>query len=252
MFAHPAAEASTPTPIDSLTRRVFGVGGVEYTLSATYHPAAMESIVSTDDGPVLQRTLSHQFGLELSLQYKLSDAISLVLARGVSETETLVERTKLSAPGGPAQAATLQRSTGSHGAYGVSWKPWLGHRLDPALRLQADGAGGAVLSASISSIADPTVLSARFGLVRQGGIDSIDITLGAGFVANDRVSLGASVSHRTTPGRALMPLTTVGVRVGYVITRFGKEVGVTSNLYLSGGASRVGFGVYWQGEGFSW
>ena len=67
-------------------------------------------------------------------------------------------------------------------------------------------------------------------------------------MANDRVSVGASISHRTTPGRALPPLTTVGIRVGYAVEGLGNEVGVTSNIYLKGGEAAIGFGVFWQGE----
>ncbi len=235
-------------PIDPLTRPTLDVGRIEFGVSASYQPVAAESVEMTGDGPVQSRVVSHRFGLEAALKYKASKALSLEIVGGWNENVTLVERR------GAFISPTAVRSryvSTTPVTYGLSLKPWPDHRLDPVLRLQVNSEGSSQLGLSISRIADPIVLSARLGVV-PGETDAFDFALGTGFVANDRVSFGASISHRTTPGRVNPPITVLGLRAGYAIDRFGKEVGVTSSAHLAGGATWVSFGVYWQGDALSW
>src|SRR5690606_36553930 len=128
------------------------------------------------------------------------------------------------------------------------------HPLEPAIRLQVASKGTATLGLSVSAIRDPVVLSGRAGVMRNGGeADTLELSLGAGFVANDRVSFGASVSHVTVPGTARRPVTVLTARVGYAPgARSTAEIGVTASLHVGGESPSAGFGVFWQGEAFSW
>ena len=141
-------DGATPAPIDTLVRRVLEKGGIEYTLSATYHPIAMESFVSTGDGWETQFSLTHQFGFELGVEYKASGNFSIQIVRGWSGGVHVVEQLAPSAGGAQPAPVFSQVTPALRGTYGVSWRPLPEHQLDPVVHLQADESGGSAINLS--------------------------------------------------------------------------------------------------------
>ena len=247
----PVSAASQP--IDPLRRPASSGGSIEIALGAHYHPRFEETVVPGSGGPEIERRVRHAAGIELALNYPASPHLSFTVARSWNGQVAVSERMAPSA--GYWTAHGLSRvPAAAVSVLGVTISPWPDHALDPAIRLQFTAEGAATLGLSASAIWDPVVVSGRVGVVKSPGeAPALELSVGAGFVANNRVSFGASMSHATAPGTARPPTTVFTARVGYALrARSAAEIGVTASLYVGGNAPSAGFGVYWQGEAFSW
>jgi len=124
-------------------------------------------------------------------------------------------------------------------------------QLDPRIRVTFDLPGSTSVSASASWIIDPTVLTASAGLqyAHERPREWFFVDLGAGLVANSRVSLIASGSLNVPLDTAGIPLASVGFRVRYTYDMNQKEISLGLNLLLWGYLPRIRVSLSFHEQG---
>ncbi len=193
-----AAQAQgLPQPVDPLKRPETTPGRFSFDLSLAYVPGG-GSLLGVDEakGPYQETYATHSLTPQLAASYALNKRLSLGLGLGYAYTRTQTKRRYATD-----EAIDLEQSEGRLvSRASLSYRLAPESPLDPGFFLSLAYPWATRASLSASWIRDPVVLSGA--LAYEHGFlppypTTLGFSLGAGFVANDRVSyaLDAALSQ---------------------------------------------------------
>jgi len=192
-----ALAQSLPEPVDPLKRPEPEPGKLTFSASFGYTPATHTAFgLDETRGPYTEQTAVHGFSADLALGYALTKTLSLGIGitGALSYTQTLRTYTD--------ETQTYQDTTETEltPRIALAYRLAPDHPLDPSASLSLAYPWAASASLALSFLRDPTVLS--LSLEASHGFHppyptTLGASIGAGFVANDRVSyrLSAALSQ---------------------------------------------------------
>jgi len=235
-------------PIDPLRLPQEETGGYTYTFGASYIPDGREGLDFDREGnPFNFETFNQSINFSASGSYSFSPNLgisaninpNLFIGRQQRDfsnrTETLT-----------------QTNTDIGAGLSVEYRPNPGSTLDPRFSVGVAYPWTATVQGQASLIRDPVIVLASVGYSQplDSANSSLNLGLGAGFVANERVSFSAFGNYAIPIGETNLPVTSLSFRTGYNLDDEGKQdIGLRTTLSVRGGDTTIGVGIEWGGRG---
>ena len=233
-----AGKAQTPVFDPIRLAEDTDVAQVLWNISLAYHPQGSSGAGFDEFGQyyTFVRFISHwQSAVSVSLSFNSRHKLGMAVGRSMTSS---YERRLF------AYSESVQESKAS----AFSYSSYYEHRIapssgfDPRLRFSCRFPSAIGVAVSVSRIADPVVLTGMFGLVHQHArpVNWVDISLGAGLVANSRMTLEASSGLTIPVEDAGLPSSSVGLCARYSFEAGGNtEVAVRITLHMQGQSSWI-------------
>lgn len=252
-----ASFVSAQAPVSSLQPTVPKPRTYDYDVGLFVVPFGKDVPATDEDGRLFMGTrLEYTAGVHGSVRYYPTDRFAIAFAAG---TEAVARRETVAGAGGAAAGSWSWTAAAVRPSVGLDWRFMPTSRLDPLVRLTTTL--GDVFAATIAVdgrvITDPVVLSGGLavspgGFHGTGRVSRVMTTgvLGVAFVANDRVTVSASVRHVFPVPVHGVPQTNATVGVHYALNNEQtRAVAFDTTVAARGGDVRIGFGVTWSATG---
>jgi len=240
-----------PQPVDPLKRPEPEVGKLTFSASLGYRPHGYTRFgLDENKGPYADQTTSHALTADLAFSYAVSEVLSLGLGftGGLEIFQTLRTYT---ATGEEAHRAGSDAFLSPRAVLTYRLAPE--NLLDPSASLTLRYPWKAALSLSLSYLRDPTVLSFSAGFSHSfmsPFANVLTASVGAGFVANDRVSYRLSATLSQPLAFAAAPTMSGGFGVDFALDPEAKEsVSLDLSASLRGGVAEAGLALAYQARG---
>jgi len=213
-----------PQPVDPLKRPEPEPGKLTFSASLGYRPHGYTRFgLDENKGPYADQTTSHALTADLAFSYAVSEVLSLGLGftGGLEIFQTLRTYT---ATGEEAHRAGSDAFLSPRAVLTYRLAPE--NLLDPSASLTLRYPWKAALSLSLSYLRDPTVLSFSAGFSHSfmpPFANVLTASVGAGFVANDRVSYRVSAALSQPLAFAAAPTLSGGFGVDVALDAEGRE-----------------------------
>jgi hypothetical protein len=242
------AGAAAQQPIDPLVRPAEEGGQFSYTLTIGYAPSGRDGAAVNEDGlAYTYRRVSHALNLTLAGRYvatpDLTIGVTLTPALAVSQEERTfadkylqpIWRSRFDLAASVQAELRIARDT----------------PLDPRVAVTLAYPLSLGVSGGASLLRDPVVLSANLSASKT--LDApgayLGVGLAAGLVANQEITLSASLGMTLPIGVLDPPRTTIGLRVAHTVDpASGSEIAVRMELALAGAESRAGLAFELSGR----
>jgi len=239
-----------PEPVDPLKRPEPEPGKLTFSASFGYTPATHTAFgLDETRGPYTEQTAVHGFSADLALGYALTKTFSLGIGitGALSYTQTLRTYTD--------ETQTYQDTTATEltPRIALAYRLAPDHPLDPSASLSLAYPWAASAAFSVSFLRDPTVLS--LSLEASHGFDppyptTLGASIGAGFLANDRVSYRLSAALSQPIAYATPPVLTAAFGADLSLDPEGRQsVSLTLQASFAGGEARAGLSFGFQARG---
>ena len=242
--------AQAQIPIDPLRLPEEETGGYIYTFGVNYIPDGREGLDFDREGtPFNYETFNQSINFSASGSYSFSRNLSI----SANVNPNLFIGTEKRDFGNRTEKATETNSDTDIGAgLSVEYRPNPGSTLDPRFSVGVGYPWTLTVQAQASLIRDPVIVLGSVGYSQplDSANSSLNLGLGAGFVANERVSFSASANYGIPVGDTNLPVTSVSFRTGYNLDDKGnQDIGLRTTLSMRGGDTRLGVGIEWGGRG---
>ncbi len=236
-----------PEPVDPLERAALTPG--HFTLSAAfgYAPDARVAFgVDEGRGPYTDHRTAYNLNASVGLGYAVSEALSL----GAGVTYALTHTQTLRAYSDTALEFLEESAHEASPRVTLAYRLAPDHPLDPAFSASLAYPWTAFASLSGSVLRDPTVLSAALEYTQRlqsPYARAVGVSLGAGFVANDRVSYSFSASYEQPLAFAAVPRFGTAFTTAFSLDAASKRtVSVTFQAAFQGGEARLGVALGYE------
>ncbi|HAX74819.1 MAG TPA: hypothetical protein DCY88_03030 [Cyanobacteria bacterium UBA11372] len=240
--------ALAQTPIDPLRLPEEERGSYIYTFGVNYIPDGREGFDFDREGiPFNFETFNQLINLSVSGSYSFSRNLGISVNVNPNlfigrQKRDFTDRTE-----------TLTETNSDIGAgLSVEYRPDPGSTLDPRFSIGVAYPWTMTVQGQASLIRDPVIVLASLGYAQplDSANSSLNLGLGAGFVANERVSFSASANYGIPIGDTNLPVTSLSFRTGYNLDDKGnQDIGLRTTLSMRGGDTRLGVGIEWGGRG---
>ena len=229
-------------------------GRVDFRIGVGLRPSGARERLAVGGAWVERLRTTQDFGVDAGLTYHLSGRAAVT---GGMAWRRLLDEESVRAAGFEEVEQSARSSTS--GSLGLQLRLDPRSTLDPRLGLSLSSGGRGRIDVSLSRIADPIVSTLALAYSVTGGDGAgaggappgadMAVSAGVGFVANDRLSLTATLGHHFPVGRRDLPATSLTLRWNWAIdTGERREVTVLAALRHSGGTATVSFGVEFGGR----
>lgn len=245
-----AGQAGAREPVDVLSRSVERTGLLEYELAVDVEPGGGIVPGEDDHGQVVPGLRQrYDVAAAVALEYWVSERLSL-RAAGTAGAWAVRRGVPGEAP------PPWQWGAGAgHGQLGIGWRWAPGTAWDPRLdvAMLAGTSGRMEAHVSVRRVRDPVVLTGALGFITDaptaGDGFRVVASAKAAFVANDKVSFVAGVSHLVPAGTLEVPATMLSAGVHYVVDEARDTgIGVETTLAFRGERVDVGLRLSWSGR----
>ena len=242
----PPALAQPSTSIDPLWRPAPAAGELHYELALDIMAGGHQTVEWTVSGTP-QALVEHRYrvGAHAVVGYWVSGRFALRAAAAVGGD--VVRR----APPNELPPGWAWEASPGRVGLGASWRVGQESAWQPTLDLMIFSGHATPWEAqlAVTRMRDPVVLSGAVGVAADGRGGALLLVGGrAAFVANDKVSFTAGVTH-ATPGRMeRLPLTTFTLGLHYALDGADSPgIGAEAVMSIAGGEARPGLRVVWSG-----
>lgn len=240
--------ARAQVPIDPLRLPGEEAGNYTYTFTVNYAPDGREGADLDGEGfPFNFTTFAQSINFSASGSYTFSRHISIAANFSPSIFVTTEKRDL----GDRAQSVTRTDSDVG-GGLSLEYRPAPGSTLDPRLSVGVAYPWTATVEGQVSLIRDPVILLTSLGYTDslESADGSLNLGLGFGFVANDRVSFSGFANYGIPIGDTDLPFTSISFLTSYSLDNRGnRDIGVRTTLSTRGGDTRVGISAEFGGRG---
>jgi hypothetical protein len=235
-------------PIDPLRLPQEETGGYTYTFGASYIPDGREGLDFDREGnPFNFETFNQSINFSASGSYSFSP--NLGISANINPN-LFIGREKRDFSN---RTQTLTETNTNIGAgLSVEYRPAPGSTLDPRFSVGVAYPWTVTVQSQASLIRDPVIVLGSLGYSQplDSANSSLNLGIGAGFVANERVSFSAFGNYAIPIGETNLPVTSLSFRTGYNLDDEGKQdIGLRTTLSVRGGDTRIGVGIEWGGRG---
>jgi len=223
-------------PFQVVQRAVEAAGDCEFKVGLGYTPTGTQGIGVNDRGfPYSYTCYAEDWQAGLSLSLQLTDASKVEF--GLAERLSSAREQRMYADG-EAETLATRESDFSY-TFSHEWQIAESTAWDPRLSVSVGYPWTGELAGSVSILRDPVVLVGELRVLTQNAVphDWLDLSLGAGFVANAAISLSTSAHFMVPRSGVSLPVTTLGMRVSYSLdASSGRELAINVSLQLEGKA----------------
>jgi len=205
-------------------------------VSLGYTPSGTQGIGVSDTGiPYSFTRYAEDWHAGLSLSLQLTDALKVDF--GLAERSSSAREQRIYANGEIKTQATQE----SDFSYTLlhEWRIAEASAWDPRLGISVGYPWTGALAGSVSLLQDPVALVGKLRILTQEAQPHswLDLSLGAGFVANAAINLSVS-AHFMAPRRGVgLPVTMLGMRVSYNLdASCSRQLAINVTLRLEGEA----------------
>jgi Outer membrane protein beta-barrel domain len=235
-------------PIDPLRLPDEEAGGYIYTFGVNYIPEGREGF----DFDAAQNTFNFK-GFNQSVLFSFSGSYSFNrhLSISANVNPNLYIGTEKRDFGNRTEK-TIGTNTDIGVGLSVEYRPAPGSTLDPRFSVGVAYPWTVTVQSQASLIRDPVIVLASLGYSQplDSANSSLNLGLGAGFVANERISFSASANYAIPIGDTNLPVSSLSFRTGYNLDDQGnQDIGLRTTLSVRGGDTRLGIGIEWGGRG---
>lgn len=235
-------------PIDPLRLPDEEAGGYIYTFGVNYIPEGREGF----DFDAAQNTFNFK-GFNQSVLFSFSGSYSFNrhLSISANVNPNLYIGTEKRDFGNRTEK-TIGTNTEIGAGLSVEYRPAPGSTLDPRFSVGVAYPWTVTVQSQASLIRDPVIVLASLGYSQplDSANSSLNLGLGAGFVANERISFSASANYAIPIGDTNLPVSSLSFRTGYNLDDQGnQDIGLRTTLSVRGGDTRLGIGIEWGGRG---
>jgi hypothetical protein len=235
-------------PIDPLRLPGEEAGNYTYTFTVNYTPDGREGADLDGEGfPFNFTTFGQSINFSASGSYTFSRHISIAANFSPS---IFVTTQKLDFDDRTESVTTTGSDVG--GGLSLEYRPAPGSTLDPRLSVGVAYPWTATVQGQVSLIRDPIILLTSLGYTDslESADGSLNLGLGFGFVANDRVSFSGFANYGIPIGDTDLPFTSISFLTSYSLDNRGsRDIGVRTTLSTRGGDTRVGISAEFGGRG---
>lgn len=240
--------ARAQIPIDPLRLPEEETGGYIYTFGVNYIPDGREGLDFDPEGnPFNFETFNQSINFSASGSYSFSPYLSI----GANINPSLFIGTEKRDLGNRTEKST-ETNTDIGAGLSLEYRPDPGSTLDPRFSVGVAYPWTVTVQGQASLIRDPVIVLGSVGYSQplDSANSSLNLGLGAGFVANERVSFSAFGNYAIPIGETNLPVTSLSFRTGYNLDDEGKQdIGLRTTLSVRGGDTRLGVGIEWGGRG---
>ncbi|WP_293125689.1 outer membrane beta-barrel protein [Microcoleus sp. bin38.metabat.b11b12b14.051] len=235
-------------PIDPLRLPDEETGGYIYTFGVNYIPSGRDGFDFDREGtPFNFETFNQSINFSVSGSYSFSRNLSI--SANVNPN-LFIGRQKRDFSN---RTQTLTETNTDIGAgLSVEYRPKPGSTLDPRFSVGVAYPWTVTVQGQASLIRDPVIVLGSLGYSQplDSANSSLNLGLGAGFVANERVNFSAYANYAIPIGDTNLPVTSLSFRTGYNLDNKGdQDIGLRTTLSTRGGDTRLGVGIEWGGRG---
>lgn len=237
--------------MDPLKRPEPEPGKLTFSASLGYRPHSYTSLgFDETKGPYTDQTTSHALTADLAFSYAISEVLSFGLGftGGLEIFQTLRTYTQIEK-----EAYLTDNDAFLSPRAVLAYRLAPENLLDPSASLTLQYPWAAALSLSLSYLRDPIVLSFSAGLSHSFTppfTNVLTASVGAGFVANDRVSYRVSATLSQPLAFASAPTMSGGFGVDFSLDPEAKEsVSLDLSASLRGGVAEAGVALAYQVRG---
>ncbi len=240
--------ALAQVPIDPLRLPGEETGNYTYTFTVNYTPDGREGADLDGEGfPFNFTTFGQSINFSASGSYTFSRHISIAANFNpnifvTTEKRDFEDRTE----------RVTRTDSDMGGGLSLEYRPAPGSTLDPRLSVGVAYPWTATVQGQVSLIRDPVILLTSLGYTDslESADGSLNLGLGFGFVANDRVSFSGFANYGIPVGDTDLPFTSISFLTGYSLDNRGsRDIGVRTTLSTRGGDTRVGISAEFGGRG---
>lgn len=240
--------AVAQVPIDPLRLPEEETGAYIYTFSINYIPDGREGFDFEPDGtPFNFETFNQLINFSGSGSYSFSPYVSI----SASVTPSLFIFKEKRDFGDRTETRT-ETDTDITSNLSLEYRPSPGSTIDPRFSVGVAYPWTITVQSQASLIRDPVIILASLGYSQSLESDnhSLNFGIGAGFVANERVSFSGYANYRIPIGDTNLPVTSLSFRTGYNLDdRGNQDVGLRTTLSMRGGDTRLGISIEFGGRG---
>lgn len=240
--------ALAQTPIDPLKLPQAESGSYIYTFGVNYTPDGQQRLFLDEFGnPFTTTRFDQNLIFSVSGSYSFNENISI--AGGLNSAIFFRSEKDEFADSNHRHTET---DTNYSGALSLEYRLAPKGALDPRISFGVSYPWAANVQGSASLLKDPVILSASLGYYKslENSGDSLTVGLGAGFVANEKITFSGTANYTVPVGNTDLPVTSIGFRTGYSLDPKGnKELGLRTTLSVSGRETKLGFGIEFGGRG---
>lgn len=223
-------------PFQVVQRSVEAAGDCEFKVGLAYAPTGTHGIGVDDRGfPYSYTCYTEDWQAGLSLGFQLTEASKVGFSLGERVTNAREQREYAS---GEINALANRERDFSY-AVSHEWRIAEDTAWDPRVVISVGHPWTGEVSGSVSILRDPVVLVGELRVLTQNAVphDWLDLSLGAGFVANAAISLSTSAHFMVPRSGVSLPVTTLGMRVSYSLdASSGRKLAINVSLQLEGKA----------------
>ncbi|MFE1745972.1 outer membrane beta-barrel protein [Coleofasciculus sp. H7-2] len=240
--------ALAQVPIDPLRLPDEETGGYIYTFGVNYIPSGRDGFDFDREGtPFNFETFNQSINFSVSGSYTFSRNLSI--SANVNPN-LFIGRQKRDFSN---RTQTLTETNTDLGAgLSVEYRPKPGSTLDPRFSVGVAYPWTVTVQGQASLIRDPVIVLGSLGYSQplDSANSSLNLGIGAGFIANERVNFSAYANYAIPIGDTNLPVTSLSFRTGYNLDNKGdQDIGLRTTLSMRGGDTRLGVGIEWGGRG---
>lgn len=243
-----AQSAIAQVPIDPLRLPGEETGNYTFTFTVNYTPDGREgSDVDVEGFPFNFTTFGQSINFSASGSYTFNRHISIAANFNPNISVT---RAKLDFD--DRSQSVKQTDSDIGGGVSLEYRPAPGSTLDPRLSVGVAYPWTGTAQGQVSLIRDPIILLTSLGYSNswESGDGSLNLGIGFGFVANDRVSFSGFANYGIPVGDTDLPVASISFLTNYSLDNLGnREMGVRTTLSTRGGDARLGISAEFGGRG---
>lgn len=248
------AGAHARAPVSSLQPAQMRAGVYEYDVGLSVVPFGQDAWKVDEEGHVfMENRLEYTVRAYASVRYRSTERLAITVAGG---TNGIGRREAAAGAGGVTVGPWSWVQAVDLWSIGMDWRFMPDSVVDPVLRVTTHPGdlSNSTIAVDGRLISDPVFLAiglAVGGAGPQGARRTLTAgSFGVGFVANDRITVTASVKHVFPTRLDGVPQTNVVFGVQYALNdEHSRAVAVDTSLTAHGGDVRLGFGLTWFGSG---
>ena len=243
-----AQSAIAQVPIDPLRLPGEETGNYTFTFTVNYTPDGREgSDLDVEGFPFNFTTFSQSINFSASGSYTFNRHISIAAN---FNPNIFVTREKLDF--GDRSQSLTRTDSDIGGGLSLEYRPAPGSTLDPRLSVGVAYPWTATAQGQVSLIRDPIILLTSLGYTNslESADGSLNLGIGFGFVANDRVSFSGFANYGIPVGDTDLPVASISFLTNYSLDNAGnRDMGVRTTLSTRGGDARLGISAEFGGRG---
>ncbi|MGK7902465.1 MAG: hypothetical protein AB4352_13810 [Hormoscilla sp.] len=240
--------AVAQVPIDPLRLPEEETGSYIYNFSINYIPDGREGFDFEPDGtPFNFETFNQLINFSGSGSYSFSPYVS-ISASVIPSLFIFKEKRDF----GDRTETRTETDTDISTDLSLEYRPSPGSTIDPRFSVGVAYPWTITVQSQASLIRDPVIILASLGYSQSLESDnhSLNFGIGAGFVANERVSFSGYANYSIPIGDTNLPVTSLSFRTGYNLDdRGNQDIGLRTTLSMRGGDTRLGISIEFGGRG---